>query len=159
MSADQGLQAADMSCHLTLGKGRYKPGKFPHLGGCKMLTLPEDLPLEHVSSHLHSTTMTQQHNCLFEFKDMFSVTCPDLSQPLIVFGGSALGSGHSFVTYARPCCLSKQIFAFLAKPVKQPVVANSDCLSHALAIGDKHAARAAGSHSRGCSRQPTGCNR
>ena len=36
-----GLEGADSSITLTATGSNYSPGKFPHLGGCRILTLPE----------------------------------------------------------------------------------------------------------------------
>lgn len=39
--AGSGLEGADSSITLTATGSNYSPGKFPHLAGCKIFTLPE----------------------------------------------------------------------------------------------------------------------
>lgn len=51
LAAEQGLTAADEACQLTLEAGTYTPGKFPHLAGCKILSL-SGLPVKQVCMRL-----------------------------------------------------------------------------------------------------------
>ena len=52
-ASGSGLAGADSSVTLTATGSNYTPGKFPHLAGCKILTLPElSLDLVWLCAHL-----------------------------------------------------------------------------------------------------------